>query len=91
VAKSGWWIAPRYGIVANEDVAVADAGIRVREPLRALHDERQHIALRHDVWADGNERPVGHHDRGRGIVAGDEDVRPRAAHVLDAHLLGDGQ
>ena len=76
-------------VVADEDVAVVVADVGAREPLRALDDERQNVALRHDVRPDRHQRAVGQHDRGRGVVAGDEHVRSRAAHVLNAHLLDD--
>jgi hypothetical protein len=81
----------QVGVVADEDVAVPNARVGVRQALRALDDERQHVALGHDVRAHGHQGAIGQHDRGRGIVAGDQHIRARAAHVLDAHLLRDRQ
>ena len=42
-------------IVADEDVAVTDAHGICAEPLRAVHDQRQDVALRHDIWTHGNQ------------------------------------
>ena len=52
-------------VVADEDVAVADADRRRGEPQRAVDDQRQHVALRHDVGTDRDESAVRQHD-GRG-------------------------